>query len=182
MAADVAHHAEDAAREHRAQAVAPVLVAAFRRAGLPPVWGVALARQESDFRPQAVNHSAADARRGYSWGLCQMSLQTAQESLGYRGDGPGLTDPNINATLAATFVRRLVDGHHLQLDADDTLAQVASLYNSGRLLEHAPSSTAGVYVPNVVRYAAKYATLAASVPAPPARDTIPRTPPPKGTP
>lgn len=162
----------------------PVLVAAFKRAGLPPVWGIALARQESDFNPKAVNHSAADARRGYSWGLCQMSLQTAQESLGYRGDGPGLTDPHINATLAAAFVRRLVDGHQIKTDAADALQNVAALYNSGRMLAHAPASTATVYVPNVVRYAEAYAAAAADVPAAGGGGTMSVSPksPAKGTP
>ena len=172
----------DVARAPRAAAVVPTLVAAFRRAGLPGVWGIAIARQESDFNPHAVNHSAADARRGYSWGLCQMSLQTAQETLGYRGDGPGLTDPGINATLAAQFVRRLVDGHHLDATAAAALGDVAALYNSGRLLAHAPSSTATVYVPNVLRYAAEYAPLAAGVAAAASRDTLAKAPSQKGTP
>lgn len=146
-------------RVARMQDVGPTLVAAFRRVGLPGTWGLALARQESDFIPTGVNRSAADARRGFSWGLCQMSLQTAREELGYSGDGPGLLDPKVNARLAAEYCRKLCDRHKVT-----SLMDVASLYNSGRPYTRAPEPTRTSYVPRVVQFAADFAIYADSIP------------------
>lgn len=140
-------------RDARIQVYGPTLVAAFKARNLPTAWGLGFARQESDFVPDAQVISGGDARRGGSFGLCAMSLLTA---LSYRSDitATQLKDPAINAMLAAQHIATLVK------QCGPVLQEVASRYNSGRPLEHAPQSTREVYVPNVVKYTLLYAPTA----------------------
>ncbi len=131
-----------------------ILVIAFHNAGLPPEWGLAIARQESNFKPAALNMSVADSKRGGSWGLCQMSLLTAK-GLGYVGDASGLTDPQVNADLAARLCKEIMARFKTS-----SLADVAAGYNSGRTFAKAPMSTRTVYVPRVLKFAQDYKPLA----------------------
>ena len=131
-----------------------ILVVAFHNVGLPPEWGLAIARQESNFAPKALNMSVADSTRGGSWGLCQMSLLTAR-GLGYVGTAAGLTDPQVNADLAARLCRELVTRFKTT-----SLADVAAGYNSGRTFAKAPASTRTVYVPRVLKFAQDYKATA----------------------
>lgn len=128
----------------------PVLVAAFLRHNLPPEWGVAIARQESAFVVTASNNSAGDAKRGGSWGLCQISLLTAR-SLGFTGTTADLLNPEINAELAAALCEEI--SKRLKTTS---LADVASAYNSGKPMQKAPTSTRTVYVPRVLAFAVAY--------------------------
>lgn len=134
-----------------------ILIVAFQNEGLPPEWGLALARQESNFAPQALNMSTGDATRGGSWGLCQMSLTTAR-GLGYVGTAQGLTDPKVNAKLAAKLCKELVTRFRT-----NNLADIAAGYNSGKPFAKAPSSTRTVYVPRVIQFAGDYREYALKI-------------------
>lgn len=127
----------------------PLLVRAFADAELPGVWGLAIARQESNFDPGAKSLGGGDGTRGGSYGLCQMSLLTARH---YRPDiePRDLLDPTINAHLAAEHCRELC------IRYNGALKDVAAAYNSGKSFEHAPESTRTVYVPHVLQYAELY--------------------------
>lgn len=147
-------------REFRDPTVAQyalILVIAFQNEGLPPEWGLAIARQESNFTPKALNMSAGDATRGGSWGLCQMSLTTAR-ALGYVGTAQGLTDPKLNAALAAKLCKELVTRFKTV-----NLADVAAGYNSGKTFAKAPISTRTVYVPRVLKFSEQYRDYAAGI-------------------
>lgn len=128
----------------------PILARAFAAKGLPPELGPALARQESGFIPTIENLGPGDKERGGSYGLCQMSLQTAK-SLGYTGDVAGLKDPLINAALAADLC------HQNRLRPDcRAIRDVIAMYNSGKPYDRAPRVTAMTYVVNVLKYMAIY--------------------------
>ena len=137
--------------DERAKLYGPILRRAFEAEGLPGHWGLALAHHESGLNPKAENLVGGDARRGGSFGLCQMSLATAQGDLGYLGDGEGLKDPEVNARLAAKFCKILT----MRFKTTD-LRDIASAYNSGRVFEKAPVSTRTRYVPSVLAHAERY--------------------------
>lgn len=123
----------------------PLIEAAFMSKHLPVHWGLSIAKQESGFRPWARNDIGGDRRRGGAWGLFQMTLETAQ-GLGYRGDGPGLLDPVLNADYAARFIAELRNKWH-------NLQDVAAAYNSGKPYPLAPATTRLTYCPRVVQFA-----------------------------
>lgn len=141
-------------REARLHEHGPVIVEAFVRYSLPAVWGIGLARQESDFDPNAKQLGGGDAKRGGSYGLCQMSLMTARA---LRGEGitpDMLLDPSFNADIAAELVSQLTAQYR------GVLSDVLSAYNSGKPWHRAPKSTQRVYVPGVIKYMHHYATWA----------------------
>ena len=141
-------------RDARLQKYGPILVEAFVRHDLPGAWGIGLARQESDFDPSAKNLAGGDAKRGGSFGLCQMTLLTGRS---LRGDGitpEMLLEPSFNADIAAELVAQLRDRYR------GVLSDVLAAYNSGRPWAHAPSSTQKVYVPNIIKFIHQYATWA----------------------
>jgi soluble lytic murein transglycosylase-like protein len=108
----------------------------------------ATVKRESNWNPGAVNDTGGDARRGGAYGLAQMTLRTAQ-GLGYKGEGPGLLDPEVNVRLAA----RLHKANSRLLSARGDLAQLEdtiSRYNSGKPFANAPTFTKDVYVPGVL--------------------------------
>lgn len=137
--------------EERAVIYGPIIRRAFEAEGLPGAWGMAIACQESGFQPRAEVSTGGDARRGGSFGICQMSLATAQGDLGYLGGGEGLKDPLVNAQLAARYVKILIQRHKT-----NDLRDIAAAYNSGRPYATAPKSTRGQYVPRVLAYAQRY--------------------------
>lgn len=137
-----------------------MLARVFAAEGLPPEWGPAIARTETNFMPNAHNGSLGDGLRGGSWGLMQMSYLTAQ-ALGFEGAPQDLLVPERNAALAATLCRK-----NMQSFRVTQLADVAALYNSGKRFAQAPASTRTVYVPRVLRFAAIYKDRLASPPTP----------------
>ncbi len=139
-------------RTQREAVYGPIIRKAFEAEGLPAHWGMALARHESDFKPDAQVLNGGDARRGGSFGLCQMSLKTAQGELGYLGSGEGLKDPELNAKYAAQYFKILMQRFHT-----DDLKDLAAAYNSGRVFAKAPPSTRTKYVPLVLAFANHYA-------------------------
>lgn len=134
----------------RQNAYGPILRAAFELEGLPGSWGCAIARRESLFRPDTEVLTGGDGRRGGSFGLCCVSMKTAHDELGYAGDADGLKSAPTNATLAAKYCALLSQRHKT-----DDLHDIAALYNSGRLYDHAPEST-HAYVKDVVTFAQFY--------------------------
>ena len=140
-------------RATRCNLYGPTLVRAFVAHNVPPAWALGIARQESDFVPDAEALSGGDERRGGSFGLCAMSLKTAQSHM------PNVTvaqlkDPAINAELAAKECAQLIRRFGV------TLPDVAAAYNSGKPLSRAPDSTREVYVPNVVKFTKEYTATA----------------------
>jgi len=134
---------------NRESVYGPILVAAFTNVGLPPEWGMAIARQESAFKPAVINNTGGDALRGGSRGLCQMSLKTAR-ALGFVGDPDLLFQPVLNAQLAAKLCLSLTR----QFKTAE-LKDIAAGYNSGKPFARCPASTVA-YANNVVAYAAAY--------------------------
>jgi soluble lytic murein transglycosylase-like protein len=137
-----------------------MLARVFAAEGLPPEWGPAIARTETNFMPNAHNGSLGDGLRGGSWGLCQMSYLTAL-ALGFDGAPQDLLDPERNARLAAALCRK-----NMQSFRVTDLSDVAALYNSGKRFAQAPASTRTVYVPRVLRFAAVYRARFAQTPTP----------------
>jgi soluble lytic murein transglycosylase-like protein len=137
-----------------------MLAQAFAAQGLPPEWGPAFARTESNFEATAHSTAAGDVKRGGSFGLCQISYLTAK-ALGYTGLPQGLNDPQCNAELAAKLCKKNMTDYHVT-----SLLDVAALYNSGKRYAAAPASTKTVYVTKVVRFAAMYKVRLAQTPAP----------------
>ena len=128
-----------------------IVADAFRAAGLPPELGCAIARQESFWDPNAKVIYGPDGERGGSYGLCQMSLQTAR-GLGFTGTPTELCDPKTNAELAAKLC---VENHR----KDETMADLIARYNSGKPMSRAPASTTQMYVPRVLGFMANYKSL-----------------------
>lgn len=127
----------------------PIVAHAFTSHGLPPELGAAIARQESNFAADAVVLTGGDARRGGSYGLCQMSLKTG---LGMdKGCTSGrLLDAGYNAELAARLCA--TNSKACKGNVED----IISMYNSGKAFYKAPDSTKLVYVPNVMKYMELY--------------------------
>jgi len=127
----------------------PVIVSEFKKQGMDPFLGLALAMQESAFVSTAVNLTdAGDRKRGGSWGILQMSLRTAQ-SLGYLGEPQGLLDVCTCAEYAARLCKDNAKRGH-------TIKDLAAMYNSGKLYVKAPIITRAVYVKNVLKYHAEF--------------------------
>ena len=141
-------------REERLHAYGPGIVEAFLRHNLPGIWGIGIARQESDFEPSAKNLAGGDARVGGSYGLCQVSLQTARSLRGEGVIADMLLNPSFNADIAAELVSRLTAQYR------GVLSDVLAGYNSGKPWHRAPTSTQRVYVPSVIKHMHHYATWA----------------------
>lgn len=137
--------------EQREMIFGPIVRKAFEAEGLPGAWGMALARRESNFRPDAQSMAEGDVRRGGSFGLCQMSLETARTELGYVGGGDGLTDPQLNAKFAARYFRILMRRFKIT-----ELRDIAAAYNSGVPFARAPRLTRTMYVPLLLSFAKEY--------------------------
>ena len=127
----------------------PAIADAMRELGVPAVWGLAIARHESSFRPEACNLTNGDGARGGAWGLFQMTFKTAQ-GLGYLGEPSGLLVPPVNIDLAAMLLARLTIPYK-------TLRDVAAAYNSGKPFASAPESTRLKYVPRIIALTEQYA-------------------------
>ncbi len=134
----------------------PILAKAFIAHKLPVAWALAIAATESEFRPGVANHSKGDERRGGSYGLCQLSLQTAREFAPAATPGD-LLEPAKNAAIAAMFVATL------RRRFGNEFSDIVSAYNSGRPLERAPDTTRNVHVPRALRNLDLYATEAAAL-------------------
>lgn len=125
---------------------------------------------ESGWNTAAVNDGPGDAARGGAWGLCQLTYRTACEVDDQNGrwwatNYPGrpansLLIPWPNLRLAADLVRELqqrVEAAGFVPQSEQWAANVASLYNSGKLLDQAPASTRDAHVPRFLRNWRKYA-------------------------
>lgn len=117
-------------REARAARVAQLVTAATARTLVPDAVVLGIARQESDFYPDAVATDPRDLARGGAHGLMQMTLQTARElgysaAVGDRAQLTGLYDPALNVQLGVTYLARL-----LAATKGDVAAAV-SAYNGG---------------------------------------------------
>lgn len=143
----------------------PIVAKAFAALGLPPELGAAIARQESNWDPNAATTTGGDATLGGSYGLCQMSLATGG-TLARGVTREKLLDPVFNAGLAALLCKQ-------NWDKTKSIQDTISRYNSGKDFFHAPRSTKVTYVPNVLKFMASYQTVCAQY------NERPEPPPPK---
>lgn len=119
---------------------------------------------ESNWVASAVNDGPGDAARGGAWGLTQITLKTAIDVDDQNGgewgrvcpgrDPRTLLDPWWCLTLSSHLLRE--NAAHaaaagFEVGTELHAANVASLYNSGRLLASAPASTRDVHVPRFLR-------------------------------
>lgn len=121
----------------------PIAASAFAAVGLPPELGAAIAHQESNWEPDSQTIVGGDARRGGSYGLCQVSLKTALW-LDPAATVTKLLDPDYNCQMAAQLCE-------FNRTLSPSLPDIISRYNSGRPLAKAPKSTRMGYVPSVLR-------------------------------
>lgn len=133
-------------RAARYKRFSPIVISTFRAHGLLPSWGLAIARQESDWCPWSKNTTdAGDIARGGAWGMFQMTLQTAR-GLGFTGTIDELRDLQTNTGLAAQLVKELNDKWH-------NLADVYACYNSGKpLIRHVVGSQVRKNVARVLAF------------------------------
>lgn len=131
-------------------AFGPVVRAAFKAEGLPPEWGMAIAKLESGFDPRRSVITGSDGARGGAWGICQMTLETAREELGYKGDGFSLLDPELCSSLAAKLCS--INAKRYGTDLRD----VAAAYNGGEPYVKS-NKRAIAYADTVCRFALDYA-------------------------
>lgn len=110
--------------------MAQLVADATRRTLVPEAVVLGIARQESDFYPDATATDARDLARGGSFGLMQMSLATAR-ALGYSGpigdraQLTGLYDPATNIRLGVEYLSQLLTATHGDVKA------AVSAYNAG---------------------------------------------------
>jgi soluble lytic murein transglycosylase-like protein len=126
----------------------PIIERIFKDLGLDPVWGLAIARQETALKAWLINDGPGDAGRGNAWGLFQMTLLTANDR-GFVGDPHILLDPEVNTAYAAKHIKWLDGRFH-------NLRDVASAYNSGRPFHKVPdrmwSATKKMWIPHPTKY------------------------------
>jgi hypothetical protein len=118
---------------------------AFLNAGLDPLWGSALARQESNLINTARVLTGTDGGRGGAWGPLQITLKTAR-GWGFTGDPELLHDPEVAAALAVKAIK----------DARiTTLEDLGSFWNAGqRWFSKLPADhvTRVKYVPSLLAH------------------------------
>lgn len=155
----------------RLRSLLPLAQRVAAKYGIPVSWLLAFGRQESAFDPLAVaGAGTADARRGGSFGIMQMSLKTAV-GLGYRGPTPDLSlvsgskwigevpkghilDPEVNLDLAGRLLSQL------RAQYGDNLLDIAAAYNSGR--PYGQVSASVTYADRVSGFQQGYASLDAA--------------------
>lgn len=96
------------------------------RAGVPVDLVKGIISVESQWNPDAENLTGGDAARGGSYGLMQMSLETAQ-GMGYTGTAEGLKDPTTNLTYGIQFLG------WAYTETGGDYVKTAAAYNGGRL-------------------------------------------------
>lgn len=143
-------------RDQRLTFLRPIIAQAFSHVGLPPTLGLALARQESDFRVDAVATHPADIARGGAYGALQMTLKTAR-GLGYQGPPEGLLDATENARWAAELCAQNAKRTKAPIGSQDWVYDLAAMYNSGRPFAKAPEVTRKDYAPRVWSFYKEYA-------------------------
>jgi soluble lytic murein transglycosylase-like protein len=126
----------------------PMVIHAFRTAGLNPALGCALAAHESDWDPNAKVLTGPDGHLGGARGLFQMTLSTARD-LGFAGDPSELFDPQLNTDLAVKLALR-----NAAVIGSTSPALLAAAHNcgAGHVVNHTiPRSTQNNYVPTILR-------------------------------
>lgn len=137
--------------EHRIEYYGAIITSIFQDHNLDPIWGLALARQESAFRTTSYAVSGGDEKVGGSYGLLMVSSRTSK-ALGFLGNPTELCFPKIGVLWSAKII-----SDNLKTYRISELRDVASVYNSGKTYIRAPESTRNVYVPHVLQYAAEFA-------------------------
>jgi soluble lytic murein transglycosylase-like protein len=114
--------------------------------GIDPDWIDAIAKQESNWDPNAVNKTGADGARGGSYGCLQLSVATAQ-SAGFDGDPEDLFDPTTVAEYFCKIQASRPGG------TADSLEDMCAYWNAGKVTAsdpRLPASTKNDYIPRVL--------------------------------
>lgn len=140
---------------------------AFVAQGLPPALGLALAEQESAFKPDASVVTGGDGARGGAWGLGQVTLKTAL-ALDKTATTARLLNPLYNAKIMALLCKEI------WAQQRGRVVDTASVYNSGKPQHRAPEVTRMVYVPKVLerynKWTERLIALGLSASVTPAKD------------
>lgn len=128
----------------------PLIKKIFNEQKLDPIFGMAIAMQESSFRTTAVAVTGGDEKVGGSYGLMMVSAKTSY-ALGFRGDPIDLCLPEIGILWASKVIKDDISWAKITDFRD-----LVSVYNSGKLYANAPQCTRNVYVINVLKYAAQF--------------------------
>lgn len=127
----------------------PIVARAFAEAGLPPELGCAIARQESNWNPEARNLTGGDLERGGAFGLGQMTYKTGI-ALDKFCTPMKLMNPVYNAKLSAQLCRDNAKR------CNNRMEDIISRYNSGKDFWKAPNVTKVHYVPRVQQFMKEY--------------------------
>ncbi len=100
------------------------------RYGFPRWWFVTLGLQETRLDPNAINMTGGDKLRGGSWGINQISLQTAREH-GFTGEAKKLLDPIVNAEWTGRILSNPLDRWGNRRGPPRTFVEAASMWNGG---------------------------------------------------
>lgn len=130
----------------------------FAERGLPGNLGLALARQESNFKTTAVATHPADIARGGAYGLLQMTYKTAV-GLGYEGPPEGLLNTATNIFWASKLCAQNAKRTKAVVGSREWVYDVAAMYNSGRLYAAAPDVTRNEYAPRVWGFFCAYSEI-----------------------
>lgn len=91
---------------------------------MPTALVLAIIEVESQGIADAIAHNEKDSARGGSYGLMQMSYNTAV-LMGYHGSPSGLCNPAVNIQLGTRYLADLLTQTH------DNIAAAISGYNGG---------------------------------------------------
>lgn len=175
-----------ASKKERLTKLLPIAKKVAAKNGVPLSWLLAFADHESGFKGDAIaGAGTADAERGGSFGLVQMSLKTARQ-LGYTGPAPDLAlvkgstyigpiapgtifDAETNLTLGAKLMKQLSQSYGGRFEdvaagynSGKSTAKLQSLLNGGTLTDKQVASYTNVltkYVPSVVSNQETYASF-----------------------
>jgi len=97
-----------------------VILAAAKAVGVPGALLLAICTHESNLQ----NVIAPQDHGSPSYGLCQLKLGTAK-AMGYKDGADGLMNPEVNAELAAIYLKYQLDRY------EGDWCKAVSAYNSG---------------------------------------------------
>lgn len=138
--------------EQRIDFYLPLITKIFTKQHLDPIWGLAIAMQESVFRSTAFAVTGGDEHVGGSYGLMMVSAKTAH-ALGFTGDPIELCIAPTGILWAAKIIQTNMRDYRI-----NALRDIAATYNDGKRYydPNLAASTRNIYVPNVLQYASKF--------------------------
>lgn len=121
-----------------------IILTVAKTVGVPAYLLLAICTYESGLQNKVVHHDGGSA----SYGVCMVKKGTA-DMMGFKVTLSDLMDPEINATIAATYLKYQLDRY------DNNICKATAGYNSGT---YHPSSKAPGY-PRNLKYLRKVQKL-----------------------